>query len=183
MTAKKIIVSVALIFSSLEWSSAVKASDIDEAWVMKQAFQKATEYARSISCDTGTDEKNLVALVPWKNFEDFIDRESARYALVWWGDIGCDGGTGAVNPHIAIVYIGTGSNFFVDPGASSPLIKFETQIRDIRVIKATENELTLSGLDWGPNDPHCCPSIPVRVRLMEDSQGNWKLIEKTQEDR
>jgi len=60
---KKIITATAGILCSLAWSPASEADEIDEAWVMKQAFEKASEYARSISCEAWTDEKNLVALV------------------------------------------------------------------------------------------------------------------------
>jgi len=120
--------------------------------------------------------------VPWKNFEDDGERMNARYALVWWGDIGCEGGTGSVIPSIAIVRIGVGTHFVVDLGASSPQVKFEVEGRGPRVIGATENVLTLSAIDWAPNDAHCCPSIPVRLSLKEDGKGNWKLIEKVRLD-
>ena len=66
-----------------------------EAWVKKQAFKVASRYARSISCETVTDPKNLVALIPWKNLKDDDERDRAKYALVWYGDIGCSGGTGS----------------------------------------------------------------------------------------
>jgi hypothetical protein len=178
MKFKNVIASLALTLCFLECSSAEEVK-ITEAWVMKQAFQKASEYARSISCEASTDEENLVALIPWRNLEDPTERFAARYALVWWGDIGCHGGTGTVIPGIVIVQLGAGYSFFVVPGASSPRIKFEVKARAPRVIKATENELTLSALDYAPNDPHCCPSISVQVRLREDGQGNWRLIEKT----
>jgi hypothetical protein len=178
MTSKRIIASVALAFCFAQWSSAEDVK-ITEVWIRKQVFQKALQYAESISCDVGADRENVVALVPWKNFEDFFERENARYAVIWYGDIGCSGGTGSVNPCITVVRISIGNSFIVDLDRSSPKIEFEAYIRDIKVIRATASELTLSGLAWGPEDPHCCPSIPLQVHLREDGQGNWRLIEKT----
>ncbi len=176
---KKIIADVALVCWFVTWTSAVERSDIDEAWVLNQVFQKAMQYAGSIACDVRADKKNVVALVPWNDFRDMIEREKAKYALIWYGDIGCSGGSGSVNPYITVIQISTGNSFVANLSRSSPLIKFETQIRDIRVIEAAENELILNGLDGAPDDPICCPTIPVRVHLRQDSQGNWKLIEKT----
>ena len=110
---------------------------------------KASEYARSIHCDTRLDRKYLVALVPWKNFKDKDEREKARYAL---GDIGCMGGSGSFNPYIAIVGINAYDSFVVAPMLSSPAVEFEAPVHVIDGMKkVTESELTLTALDWAPD--------------------------------
>lgn len=180
MAVKKIIAGMTPIFLFLLWWSTAEALEKDQAWVRKETFEKAMEYARSISCSTGSNQDNLVALVPWTNLEDQIEREKAKYALIWFGDIGCGGGTGSVNPYITIVRIGAGDSFIVDLSASSPLIKFEAPVRINKIIRATADELILSGLECAPTDPHSHPTIPVLIRLKDDGIGNWRLVEKTQ---
>ena len=151
-----------------------------EAWVKKQAFKVATRYARSISCETVTNLKNMVALIPWKNLKDDDERDRAQYALVWYGDIGCSGGTGSSASHIAIVRISVGDSFLVDPAASSPIVKFDLSVESrTKVLSASSDQLTLSGWDYGPEDAHCCPSVPVRISVKRDQHGNWAVINKT----
>ncbi|MBL8431585.1 MAG: hypothetical protein JNK80_04255 [Dechloromonas sp.] len=38
--------------------------------------------------------------------------------------------------------------------------------------------MILEGLEYGPEDSNCCPSIVVRFTLKLDEKGNWKLAEK-----
>ena len=65
------------------------------------------------------------------------------------------------------------------PQLSSPVVDFHVSIRFVdHIIKASQNELLLSGKDWTEKDPACCPSAPVQILLRRDQKDNWKLIEK-----
>jgi ankyrin repeat protein len=146
--------------------------------VRRQAFEVASDYARSISCTTLTEEKYLMALVPWRNFEDLGERGEGKYALIWSGDIDCDGGSHAATTNIAIVRIGAGTSFKVAPELSSPMITFDARLGLYDVVIVACDELMAWQLELGPHDPMCCPSVPVRIRLKEDEKGNWNCIER-----
>ena len=84
--------------------------------------------------------------------KDKDEREKARYALIWHGDIGCMGRSGSFNPYIAIVGINAYDSFVVAPMLSSPAVEFEAPVHVIDGMKkVTESELTLTALDWAPD--------------------------------
>ena len=73
----------------------------------------------------------------------------------------------------------TGDSYVVDPLQSSPVIQFESPVRGVeRIVGNTRDSLILEGMEYGPKDPNCCPSIKVRFTLRVDEKGNWKLVEK-----
>lgn len=103
----------------------------------------------------------------------------ATYAVLWTGDIGCAGGSGTNGTNIAMVSIGSGDSFFVDPTRSSPAIDFDSPTRYVdRLVGNTRDSLILEGHEYGANDSNCCPSINLRFTLRLDAKGNWKLVEK-----
>lgn len=151
--------------------------DDDRSWVMKDVYEKATQFASTISCAPEFDLKKIVPLVPWDDDHDIWD---ARYALIWRGDIRCTGGSGSSQPHITIVGLGSGGSVAVLPKLSSPVIEFDPSVRIInKIIDVTANELTLEGMDWSSSDALCCPSMPVHIFMRRDKKNNWKLIKKT----
>ena len=116
------------------------------------------------------------SLVPYKTMDDRMD---AKYAVLWVGDIGCAGGSGTEGTNLSIVTISTGDSYVVDPLQSSPVIQFESPVRFVeRIVGNTRDSLILEGMEYGPKDPNCCPSIKVRFTLRVDEKGNWKLVEK-----
>lgn len=145
--------------------------------ITKQIIRSATGYANSISCQGVTIQpKQIAALVPYKTMDD---RSDAKYAVLWDGDIGCLGGSGTSTENISIVTISTGDSYVVDPRLSSPLIEFSPGLHNIdRIVGNTKDTLILEGLEFGPNDPHCCPSVRVRITMRVDEKGNWKVVEK-----
>jgi len=174
---KNLIQFCVLICVSLLNSSYVVGAEVDAAWVKQQALQVATQYANSIACGTLIEEKNLIALRPWKNQDDDEERFNAEYALVWHGDVGCAGGSGSANPQIAIVRITTADFFSVDPLVSSPVIKFDVPVHYLdEIIKYSDKELLFKTKIWGNDDPHCCPSIPANMLFRRDAKGNWKHV-------
>ena len=90
-----------------------------------------------------------------------------------------DCGSGTEGTNLSIVTISTGDSYVVDPLQSSPVIQFESPVRFVeRIVGNTRDSLILEGMEYGPKDPNCCPSIKVRFTLRVDEKGNWKLVEK-----
>jgi uncharacterized membrane protein len=149
---------------------------LSEREITRSIVKAATAYADAVSCaHSKISAKNIATLRPY----DAEVRGDAIYAVVWSGDIGCDGGTGSVNPAISIVKTGAGYSFFVDPLRSSPSIKHEIPVRYVeRLVENTADSLTLEGKAYGPNDGNCCPSVNVRAILKVDAKGNWKLVDR-----
>jgi uncharacterized membrane protein len=154
------------------WSQAV----LSEGQIARDVVKAATAYADAISCEhSKISVKSIAALVPYKADSAW----AVKYAVVWSGDIGCDGGTGSINSAISIVKGGMGSSFRVDPLRSSPSIKHEIPVRRVeRLVAHTADSLTIEGKAYGPGDGNCCPSVNVRVTLKVDAKGNWKMVER-----
>ncbi|MCM1511912.1 MAG: hypothetical protein NC112_02185 [Oxalobacter formigenes] len=145
--------------------------------ITKAVIRAAQSYADSLGCAGSIEPSDVAALVPWKN----TLRKEAEYAAIWYGDIGCQGGSGATTANIAIVNIGSGNTFYVDPARSSPQISFETansRIGVSRILGNTKNTLTLEGFDYAENDAMCCPSIRKQFTVRSDSKGNWRIIKE-----
>jgi hypothetical protein len=171
---KKIVVALGCTTFMLS-SFAQSAPPVQE--VTKQIINSVTGYANAISCPgVKIDPKQIAALVPYKTFDD---RPDAKYAVLWAGDIGCAGGSGTEGTNLSIVTISTGDSYVVDPLQSSPAIQFESPVRYVeRIVGNTKDSLILEGMEYGPKDSNCCPSIKVRFTLRVDEKGNWKLAEK-----
>ncbi len=169
-------VAVATILMAMTTGSlAQSAPPVQE--ITRQVVKAATSYKDAIACAEGKiGAKDIAALVPYKTLDD---RPDAKYAVLWGGDIGCAGGSGTHGTNIAIVTIGAGDSYIVDPLQSSPVIQFESPVRYVnRIVGNTRDSIILEGLEYGPKDANCCPSITVRFTLKLDEKGNWKLVEK-----
>ena len=146
--------------------------------ITKAVISAAQSYADSLGCASGIEPTDMVGLLPWKKG---IIREDAEYAVIWYGDIGCNGGSGTTTANIAIVKIGSGNTFYVVPGRSSPQIDFETvssRHSVSRILGNTQNTLTLEGYDYAENDAMCCPSIRKQFTVRSDEKGNWHIIKE-----
>jgi len=146
--------------------------------ITKRIIESATAYANAISCHSGTIKPNqIAALVPWNRCNR---RHAAKYAVLWNGDLGCQGGSNSSESYLSIVRVSsTGHSFFVALFESSPVIQFEFPVRYVdRVVGNTQDSLILEGVVHGPNDGLCCPSVKVRFTLRVDEKGNWKLVEE-----
>jgi hypothetical protein len=69
-------------------------------------------YVGAIACNGVVTPRHIAALSPYTSSEDL---DTARYVVLWYGDIGCLGGSGSIANHIAIVSIGPNGDFVVDP--------------------------------------------------------------------
>lgn len=151
---------------------------VDKTWVKNKAFNAAKKYAESIACETSIDKKNLIALRPWK-IDDIEDRSYAKYALIWHGDIGCNGGSGTTTWNISIIQIGVGSNFVINPAISSPMVRVPLPYKSgIQIMKATESTITVRTRVEESSDNGCCDSIIVDLKLKADKHGNWDLVNR-----
>jgi len=102
----------------------------------------------------------------------------ARYAVLWVGDMRCDGGAGSEKTHLAIA-TSSGGQYVVQPELSSPVVAFESPVRLVsRIVSHSANNLVLEGRELGPGDPDTMPSVPVRFILRLDGKGDWKMVDK-----
>lgn len=170
----RIIVAFLIFISYLLASSKVFAESCNQSQILTEAYKAAKKHIETISCESILSPKNLVPLTPWRNCDNNDERHEAKYALFWSGDIGCEGGSGSPKTRITIIRIGMGSTPLVDTALSSPVVKFDFQAHVVkRILKTKPNEILLEALDWGPDDPLCCASVPVRILLRQDKNGGW----------
>jgi hypothetical protein len=49
-----------------------------------------------------------------------------------------------------------------------------------KLVGNTNDSIVLDGLDHDPDrhDALCCPSLPVRVTVRVDANGNWSIVER-----
>ncbi|MBP6020410.1 MAG: hypothetical protein KA735_13040 [Burkholderiaceae bacterium] len=153
------------------------ADDLSVSAITANIINVVDRYASSVACfDLGVEPKNIAALTPLQSVDEHLD---AEYAVWWMGDIGCAGGSGTSGSHIAIVNIGAGGYFYVDPTRSSPTVDFDTPTRHItKIIGNTHDSIVFEGVEYGEKDPNCCPSIPIRFTLKANEQGDWRLVDK-----
>ena len=148
--------------------------------ITKEIILTVEAYANSIACSgIKINPENVAVLVPYRDTEDQF---RVKYAVLWSGDIGCSGGSGSVSTNIAIVRVGMGTSFVVDPLHSSPVIEFN--FFDPRgcpkIVENSVDTLEIDGFDYNPSgeDPAYRPSVPVRLTVRVDKKGNWKVIGK-----
>ncbi len=160
------------IFNAVFPQQAFSADRVD-----RNITRQVERYANAIACPGVRIERRMSVALPSSG----DNRVSQRYVVRWEGDIGCSGGSGSQETHLAVVATGAGNAIVVDPLQSSPAIRFESPARVIdRIVSHTGNTLTLEGKELGPNDAECCPSIKVRFTLRADNQGHWLLASKRQ---
>lgn len=143
-----------------------------EQEILKDVAAAATRYANAIGCGVGLlSEKTVASLSPWAKK---IDRDSAEYAVLWNGKIGCDAGNFNGGTHIAIVRIGEGDTFVVDPTASSPIVSIDVPASYVERITESGNTWFIAeGTAHTPKDARCCPSAKVRFTLSKTRGNHW----------
>lgn len=151
---------------------------VTDKWVKQQVLEVASQYAKSIACEGIFKENLVVPLIPWNRSNDDDNWDKAEYALIWTGQIGCHGGSGA-SVYITVVRIGMGGGFYVEPRESSPAIEFTPPVFNItEVVAHTPGSLIVNAIDWAPGDGHCCPTKQIQMRLRKDKAGNWSDVYK-----
>lgn len=159
--------------------AAAQHGDAPSVQVQTQKIITAVKkYSEAISCtDAVPKAQNIAAMVPYTSFDNRLD---AKFAVVWFGDIGCAGGSGTSGAAIAVVRVGAGDNFYVSPEASSPQIDDGLPRHVEKVVGATADSITVDVRDYGDKDPNCCPTLRKRVTLRQSQKGNWAVISTQQ---
>jgi|GEM_PF-628588 len=140
--------------------------------IANRVLSAVESWRDAIACsEVAVTDKPVMPLTPYTSEED---RERARYAVLWIGDIGCQGGSGSSSTHIAVVKVGTGDSYVVDPALSSPVVEFQLPVSYVEsVVSFTSESLVLQGNVLTAGDARCCPSQPIRFTLRRDARGNW----------
>jgi hypothetical protein len=142
-----------------------------------RVLQAAQLYVKAIACAGPLSPSMVVTLVPAGSLDM---RWDARYAVIWGGDLGCQGGSGTHGSHIAMVVLRAGDSVLVDPIQSSPAVRFPIPVRYVeRVVSNTADTLTMEGMAYSDKDPNCCPSLPTRFTMRVDEKGDWRLVSRT----
>lgn len=149
-----------------------------QAQEVNAVIAAATRYAQGIACEVLAITPGDVVMVAAEPPDDAAGY-GPRFAVLWTGDVGCQGGSVTSMTHIATVRGGgmEQRDYYVDTLRSSPAIDFDSPVRAVeRIVRHGPNELELEGRVLGDGDPTCCPSVPVRFTLHADEAGHWKLI-------
>ena len=144
----------------------------------KAILTAVKHYSAAIACsDVAPDANNIAAMTPYKSFDN---REDAKFAVIWHGDIGCLGGSGTSSARIAVVKVGAGDSFYVSPSESSPQVEEGLPRTVEKVVGATADSITVDVRDYGDKDANCCPSLRKRLTLKQSAKGNWAVVSTKQ---
>lgn len=176
----KIIKISAYLFAALSISTSaagVYAQDMAAPPVKAQTkaiLAVVKHYSAAIACsDVAPDANSIAAMIPYKSFDN---REDAKFAVIWHGDIGCLGGSGTSSARIAVVKVGAGDSFYVNPSESSPQVDEGLPRYVEKVVGATADSITVDVRDYGDKDANCCPSLRKRLTLRQSAKGNWAVV-------
>lgn len=130
---------------------------------LKQIHPVVTKYAESLGCGAEIVPKNLARfLVP-----GYEDSEIGTYIVAVNSDVGCQGGSGTNFANLIVV--GSPSTIpdriYVLPEFSQPGAQVIGAPRNITRLYVKNDALQATGLEYGDNDPNCCPSIKVIYRV------------------
>ncbi len=116
---------------------------------------KITKYAEAIGCGAGLGEKNIAHV----SFP--ILKYSSTYVAMVDTDIACSGGTGTDASRLVFLASGTSreEEAYVVPALSEPSAVVTGGPRYITSLYTKNGQLHATGLEYGPNDANCCPSI------------------------
>lgn len=135
-------------------------------------------YARAVACgsENALSGKDIAAMTP---LTDMDKREDAKFAVIWYGDFGCQGGSGTTAARLAIVGVGSGDTFYVNPYESEPAQDAGLPRSVEKIVGATKDTLIFDVRDYASNDANCCPSLRKRVTIKQLPSGKWQRISTT----
>jgi hypothetical protein len=164
------LVSLLIVFPNIAQSNADSLS----AKKVNTIANKFVQYANSISCDRLDQSDIKVFPITLEGEPDYIQ----NYVAVWSGIQQCSRGSGAGAVKIAVVSE-VSNGFCVDVSKSSPIVAIDLPIKEKVLAKVIDNKnIAVSGAEYGPNDPNCCPSIKTAYLLSWNNEKGWVLIDK-----
>lgn len=176
-----------IILSTLAFSACAFANDLNEK---KIVYNKVKSYADLVSCSNSfeSDAENKTTL------SDVIlvnkDNISTKYYVLWGGDFGCFGGSGAGSSYITDVNKGSDDKFYVlnDFAFGDDIINYR-YIESMRKISADKfivvswdfADEKFGGVDGGGNFPANKFEYTIELRYGDGWQiTNKKLLEQRQ---
>lgn len=144
----------------------------------KAIIEVVNLYARAVACESDGElsGKNIAAMTP---LTDMDKREDAKFAVIWYGDFGCQGGSGTTAARLAIVGVGSGDTFYVNPYESEPATNAGLPRSVEKIVGATKDTLIFDVRDYGKDDANCCPTLRNRVTIKQLANGKWQRVSTT----
>lgn len=122
-----------------------------------------TGYAESIGCGSTISEKNIARI----DIASLGEAVIGTYVAMVDTDIGCHGGSGTGGSRL--VFLGAESGredrTYVMPALSEPSAIVTGRPRHITSLYVKSGQLYATGLEYGPDDTNCCPSIRTIYRV------------------
>ncbi len=137
------------------------------------------KYTETVACGTDFEERPL---------EDFLKHtftavEGHSYYVLWYGDIGCAGGSGTSSFYISEVGRDTETRPFLVKELNAFGDEFEKEVnsRFIEdVIMISSNHFSVISSEFSENDSNNFPSLKFRYELKRANGwgSNWKVTNK-----
>lgn len=139
----------------------------------KEIFKVLKNYATSIACSTSFEDEREI-----HKPEDIIYFgkdvfETEYYYAIWFGDVGCDGGSGTSANYISEIFRPDFSKKFyinIEPVFSS---------KGLSNLKKVNNKLEVTEIYLLEDDANCCPNGKAKVILTKDNGSlKWNITYK-----
>ena len=134
--------------------------DSQQQAAIQEVVGVANEFILKNACEASSAEPSVVAtMVPYTD-EVAAGRATAKYAVLWAGDIGCAGGSGSNTANILYIEkLGKKPARVVDANDVQGAASFE------HIVTTTPDTLTVDVYTWSEEDPPCCASKYERWTL------------------
>lgn len=139
------------------------AGDTQQQAAIQEVVGVANEYITKNACEASSAEPSVVAtMVPYTE-QVAAGQATAKFAVLWAGDIGCRGGSGTNTMNILLIEKrGKKPARVVDANPINSAANFE------RIVTTTADSLTVDVYTWSEDDPQCCASQYERWTLQRE---------------
>ena len=130
---------------------------------IQEVVRVANEYIIKNACEASSAEPSVVATMVPSTEQVAAGRATAKFAVLWSGDIGCRGGSGTNTMNILLIEKrGKKPARVVDADDVNSAANFE------RIVTTTADSLTVEVYTWSEDDPQCCASQYERWTLQRE---------------
>ncbi len=156
--------------------NAVAESELEQKAKVISTLKKYTE---TVACGTNFEESPLEDFLKYT----FTATEGHSYYVLWFGDIGCAGGSGTSSFYISEVGRDTETRPFLvkELNAFGSEFAKEVNSRFIEdVIKISSNHFSVISSEFSENDSNNFPSQKFRYELKRTDEwgSDWKVTSK-----